>query len=113
VVGGEFSLYSEVSVRNGNITGYVKPLFKDMDLYDTNQDRDKKFLQKLKEGLIAAAAWILKNRDRGEVATKVNLSGSLDSPQFSTWEAMGGFLQNAFLRAILPGFEGADRTKRG
>ncbi len=91
-----FSLYSEVSVRQGCIRGYVKPLFKDLDLFDANQDRDKPFFQKLKEGLMAIGAWILKNRDRGEVATKINLSGRLESPQFSTWEALGGFLENAF-----------------
>lgn len=112
-VAGRFSLYSEVSVRHGSISGYVKPLIKDMDLYDASQDRDKPFFHKLKEGLMAAAAWILKNRDRGEVATKVNLSGTLASPQFSTWEALGGFLENAFVRAILPGFEGKDRSRSG
>jgi hypothetical protein len=112
-VAGRFSLYSEVSVRQGTVSGYVKPFFKDLDLYDASQDRDKTFFQKLKEGLMAAAAWILKNRDRGEVATKVHLSGPLESPQFSTWEALGGFLENAFVRAILPGFEGKDRSRRG
>jgi hypothetical protein len=105
-VAGQFSLYSEVSVREGNVNGYVKPLFKDVDLYDANQDRDKTFVQKMKERLLGAAAWMLKNRDRGEVATKVDLSGPLDRPQFSTWEALGGFMKNAFLRAIVPGFEG-------
>jgi hypothetical protein len=112
-VAGRFSLYSEVSVRQGSVSGYVKPLFKDMDLYDARQDRDKTFFHKVKEGLMAAAAWALKNRDRGEVATKVNLSGPLDSPQFSNWEALGGFLENAFVRAILPGFEGKDRSGSG
>jgi hypothetical protein len=112
-VAGQLSLYSEVSVRQGNISGYVKPLFKNIDLYDTNQDRDKTFLQKMKEWLFGAAAWMLKNRDRGEVATKINLSGPLDRPQFSTWAALGGFLRNAFLRAIRPGFEAQDRGKGG
>ena len=112
-VAGRFSLYSEVSVRRGGVNGYVKPLFKDMHLYDAKQDRDKPFFQKLKEALMAAAARILKNRDRGEVATKVNLSGTLDSPQYSTWEALGGFLRNAFVRAILPGFESKDDNKSG
>ncbi len=27
VVAGRFSFFSEISVRNGHITGYVKPLF--------------------------------------------------------------------------------------
>lgn len=106
VVEGRFSLYCELSVRKGYLNGYVKPLIKGVSFYDAVQDRDKEFLQKVKERLVGALAWILKNRERGEVATKVDLYGSLDSPQFSTWEAVTGFLRNAFLRAILPGFDG-------
>ncbi len=34
VVAGQFSFYSELSVRNGNVEGYVKPLFHNMDVYD-------------------------------------------------------------------------------
>ena len=112
-VAGQFSLYSEVSVRQGQISGYVKPIFKNMKLYDANQDRDKPFLQKAKEWLVGAAGWLLKNRERGEVATKIDLSGPLDRPQFSTGEALEGFLQNAFLRSIRPGFERAERGKGG
>jgi hypothetical protein len=112
-VAGRFSLYSEVSVRLGRISGYVKPLFQGLDLYDARQDRDKPIFSKLKEGLMAAAAWVLKNRESGEVATTVHLSGPLDSPKFSSWEALGGFLENAFVRAILPGFEGRDRSRNG
>jgi hypothetical protein len=107
VDGGQFSFYAEVKVRRGNITGYIKPLFKDMKVYDADQDRDKPFFQQVKERLIGGIAWILENRPRQEVATRIKLSGSLDSPQFSTWQAAAGFLRNAFMKAILPGLEEA------
>jgi hypothetical protein len=42
---------------------------------------------------------------RQEVATQTDISGRLARPQTSTWEAVLGILQNAFVRAILPGFE--------
>jgi len=32
VVAGQFSLYTELSVRSGTINGYVKPLFQKMDV---------------------------------------------------------------------------------
>ena len=48
---------------------------------------------------------ILKNFQRKEVATKVDLSGPIDSPQTSTTQAVLKLVQNAFFKAILPGFE--------
>ena len=42
VVAGSFSFYSELKARDGNIEGYVKPLFKGMDVYDRRQDRENR-----------------------------------------------------------------------
>ncbi len=41
VTAGAFSVYSELSVNQGKIEGYVKPLFKDMKVYDPRQDKEK------------------------------------------------------------------------
>ena len=105
VVAGQFSFYSELSVRNGNVQGYVKPLFQNMDVYDQRQDKEKGIFRKLYEGLIGGLSWILKNTPREEVATTVSVSGKLSNPQTSTLETIGGIIQNAFFKAILPGFE--------
>src|SRR5262249_61489998 len=51
VGGGVFSLCSEIKVRQGKIEGYVKPLFRDVNVYDDRQDREKSGLRKLYEGL--------------------------------------------------------------
>jgi hypothetical protein len=107
VVAGSFSVYSELSVRNDTVNGYVKPLFKDMKVYDKEQDRDKPFFRKLREKLVGGAAKLLQNRERKEVATKVDLSGSIESPESSTWQVIGRLIENAFFRSILPGFDEA------
>jgi hypothetical protein len=105
VVAGVFSLYSELSVRNGIINGYVKPLFKDMDVYDRRQDREKSVFRKLYEGMIGGLSVLFRNTPREEVATTVTISGKLSNPETSTWEIVVGLIQNAFFKAILPGFE--------
>lgn len=105
VVDGLFSFYSEFSVRNGEIKGYVKPLFKGMKIYDARQDSDKAFFRKVREALIGGIAWILQNRARGEVAASAQISGRIDDPEISTWEIVMGLIQNAFFKAVLPGFE--------
>jgi Domain of Unknown Function (DUF748) len=116
VVAGVFSLYSELNVRQGKIEGYVKPLFQEMDVYDQRQDREKNLFRKLYEGLVGGISSLLRNEPREEVATQTTISGDIESPQVSTWETLLRLVQNAFFRAILPGFErevsqGSDRRK--
>ncbi len=105
VVKGSFSFYSELTVKQGKINGYVKPLFRDMDVYDSRQDREKSLFRKLYEGLVGGLSSLLTNTPRQEVATQTTVSGDIESPQTSTWETVGRLIQNAFFKAILPGFE--------
>ena len=105
VVAGQFSVYSEMAIDHGTITGYVKPLIKDLDVYDTQQDRDKDLGHKLYEGVIEDAAALLRNAPRNEVATKAEISGQTKDPQTDTLEVVVRLIQNAFVEAILPGFE--------
>jgi hypothetical protein len=105
VTGGVFSFYSEIGVKNRQVTGYVKPLFKDIRAFDPEQDRNKSTGRKLYEHMISGVSKVLKNIPRKEVATRVDLSGPLDQPQTSTVQAIVKLVQNAFFKAILPGFE--------
>jgi hypothetical protein len=105
VVKGLFSFYSELRIKDGMIEGYLKPLFRDLQVYDEHQDRDKGFLRKMYEGLVEDLTSMLKNVPREEVATKTELSGQLEHPETSTWEAILRLIQNAFFEAILPGLE--------
>ena len=107
--GGLFSLFSEMSVKNGTVKGYLKPLFKDVTVYDPQQDRDKGMLNRIYEKTINALAEILTNTPRDEVAAKTDLSGTVDNPQASTWELVLTLFQNAFFDAVLPGLEGRVR----
>jgi hypothetical protein len=103
VVDGVFSFFTEVTVKHGKIEGYVKPLFKDVDVYDTDQDQDKRLAQKIYEGIVGGAMTVLENRPRNEVATQADVSGSLTNPETSTWQVVAKLIQNAFFKAILPG----------
>jgi Domain of Unknown Function (DUF748) len=105
VVSGIFSAFSEIHVHDNRIDGYVKPLFSDLKVYGKDKDADKTFGAKVKEKAIDVAAKILKNRPRKEVATVVDISGPIDSPQTSTGQVLVRLVQNAFFKAILPGFE--------
>jgi hypothetical protein len=102
---GSFSLYSEIRVKNDQIDGYVKPLFKNLDVYDRRQDKEKDLFSKMYEGLVGGMMGLLKNEPREEVATLADLSGEVENPEASTWQIIIKLVENAFLKAILPGFE--------
>lgn len=110
VVGGVFSLYSELAVKDRMVRGYVKPLFQDVDAYDRTQDRDKKAMRKLYERVVEGVSRVLQNRPRDEVATRADITGPLEHPKANTLQVVMNLIQNAFFKAILPGFE---RTARG
>jgi len=105
VAGGKFGLILEESVKDDRIDGYVKPFFRDMDVYDAAQDKDKNIFQKAYEGMVGGAAKVLENSSRNEVATKIDISGPASNPHTSTWQMIANSLQNAFFKAIVPQFD--------
>lgn len=105
VVGGVMSVYTQIRIKNGYINGYVKPLFKDVNVYDKEQDKKKTFFKKLYEGVVEGIADIFENRKEDRVATVVSISGPVSDPNSSVWQIIGKLWENAFIKAILPGFE--------
>ncbi|HSA85617.1 MAG TPA: DUF748 domain-containing protein [Nitrospira sp.] len=103
---GKFALFSELVVKNNRIEGYVKPLMRDVDVYDPEKDQDKALSQKVYQAVVGGVLSLLENRPRDEVATTSEVSGRIENPQADTWQIIGKLVQNAFFNAILPGFEG-------
>jgi len=112
VVGGLFSFYSELSVKDGYLRGYLKPLMKEVRAYDPEQDRDKTWGRRMYERLITGVSKILKNFPRKEVATRADIEGPVESPQTKILPVVGRAIRNAFFKAILPGFE-EEKEKSG
>ena len=109
---GRFSLFTEISVRDGVVDGYVKPLFRDVDVYDVKQDKKKNVLRQIYEGIVGGLSWLLENKPRDQVATTTRISGRLSNPETSTLDLTLGLIENAFFEAILPGLERSLETER-
>ncbi|MGC1676520.1 MAG: DUF748 domain-containing protein [Candidatus Binataceae bacterium] len=105
VASGTLSLYTQMGVREGEIHGYVKPLFSNLQVYSWEQDKRKPLTTQAYKLLIGGAAHVFKNRSTGNVATEVQLSGKVDQPNVSTWQAIVELMRNAFVQAITPGFD--------
>jgi hypothetical protein len=104
VAAGNFSLFSEIAVKNNRVEGYVKPLFSNVDVYEPAQDRDKSLGRKSTRRSWGASK-LLKNAPRKEVATVATISGPVEDVKAHTVEVVVKLLQNAFFKAILPGFD--------
>jgi hypothetical protein len=105
VTEGRFSLFTEIHVQNQRVDGYVKPFFKDLEIYDAGQESEQPLFQKLYEGVIEGIAEILKNESSDRVATKTDISGPIEDPEADTWQVIANLIRNAFFNIILPGFE--------
>jgi hypothetical protein len=104
VVDGELSVYAQFKVQNGGIRGYVKPLIRRLNVYDTDQERGKDVFHKLYEGTLDAATSVLENR-RDEAGTIVQVSGEVRQAHVDTWQAASNLIKNAFFQVVLPRFE--------
>jgi hypothetical protein len=108
VVRGLFTFYTELKVKNQQVNGYIKPLFREVKAYDRRQDSEKSLFRKLYEKLVGGVSRILQNRTpRKEVATKAAIHSQLGDggAKVNTVQALGNLVRNAFFRAILPGFD--------
>jgi hypothetical protein len=105
VSAGVFSLVTELHVRNGRISGYIKPLFKDIKVYDRRKDKGRGFGHKMYETLIGGVAKLLENRSQQEVAIRTDISEPVGNPETSTRQIIAELIKNAFFKAILPSFE--------
>jgi uncharacterized protein involved in outer membrane biogenesis len=103
---GEFSFFSEITIRNNRVQGYVKPIFKNMEVTDMRTPKQKSLFHKLYVGVVKVVVTkILKNRPRQQVATETDISGPLEGPRTNTLQTIANLIRNAFIQAILPGFE--------
>jgi Domain of Unknown Function (DUF748) len=107
--GGTVSVYSQIAVKNRRLHGYVKTLFDDVKLYGTERDRKRGFVTRLKERVLSGLAEMLENRKSDALATRTEISGTLDAPRANTGQILSGILKNAWFKAIVPGFDNATR----
>jgi hypothetical protein len=113
VAAGQFSVFSDISTKDGEINGYVKPMFANLEVYNYQKDKNTGILHQAKELAIGGASRLFKNSSTQQVASEIDLKGKLTSPDISTWQALAQVLRNAFIEAIIPGFDRAVASNAG
>ena len=102
---GWFDLVVELNAQHGFVRGYVKPLFRNLEVFDPARD-DGNLLNLFWQALVGAAADLLKNQPRDQVATVIPLQGELGNTRSDVMQTIGNLLHNAFVRAYLPRLHG-------
>jgi hypothetical protein len=101
---GEISIYTEAAAKDGKITGYTKPIIKHLKVLNWEKDKEKP-LKIAYEAVVEAVAWIFKNHNKEQLATKVDFEGNIKKPDIDIWELIGQVLKNAFIQALYPSLE--------
>ena len=112
---GWFDLVIEADAKEGLITGYAKPLFRNLDVFSLREDlKVDNALQAFWQALVGATAAIFKNQPRDQFGTLIPFQGDLSTATTTDLLAtLGNVLRNAFVRAYLPRLEGGQESVEG
>jgi hypothetical protein len=99
VESGRFNLYTELAVKDGKISGYVKPLLSNLKVVDWKEDKEKP-VQLVWESIVGFVAELFENQPKNQFATRVPLAGEISSVQSSFWPALWNIFRNAFVEAF-------------
>jgi len=99
---GTIDLFVEFDCRNGQLTGGVKPVLKNVKV----RPADKGFFSALKAWVTDVAIKLFSDRvpNRNAVATVIPIKGTLTGPDVQLWPAIFGVLRNAFVEGLTSGY---------
>lgn len=103
---GDFTM--QLAAKDGQLTGYAKPLFQDLQIFSWKQDvtQDKKNpLQLAWEAVAQGVTSLFKNHAKDQFATRIPISGRIDDKKLGTFKAIVNVLHNAFVKAYSPSLE--------
>lgn len=105
---GSGEVFVEITAKDGQMEGYIKPLFEDVNILSWQQDVSEQGdnpLQLLWEGGLGFIKTLLTNSGTDKVASRIEISGSIESSEIDSWQALGSLIKNAFAKALRTRFD--------
>lgn len=96
---GNLYLSSEIAMKDGEYTGYVKPLINNVAVIDLD-DSTTTFWRKAWEVVVGGVLEVLENQRKDQFATKVPLTGNVNDSDVGIWATIGNVFKNAFIDAF-------------
>jgi hypothetical protein len=103
---GWFDLVIELDAKEGQLQGYVKPLFRDMQIFSMRPLLEGDPVQFFWQALLGAGGLVFRNLPRDQFGTVIPLEGDVADPETNVIAVVVNVLRNAFVRAYLPRLEG-------
>ena len=99
---GTIDMFIEFDCRNGELTGGVKPVLKNVEI----RPGDKNLWTRLKAWAGDLAVKIFSDRvdGRNAVVTVVPIKGTLNGPDVQLWPTIFGVMRNAFVEGLTSGY---------
>jgi hypothetical protein len=109
---GWFDLVIEADSKEGQMTGYIKPLFRNLKVFSIGQDlSEDSVFQFFLQALMGGVTTVFKNFHRDQFSTLIPFSA--DATGATTTDILatvGNILRNAFVRAYLPRLQPSEST---
>jgi len=105
---GHGDVVIEAKAEKAKVTGYIKPLLRDVDVFDWQQDvenKNKGLFRSVWEALVGGTETVLKNQIKNQFATRVQLSGNVHQQNINGFEAFLQILRNGFVQAFNARYE--------
>jgi len=96
---GTFNLYSELVIKDGKITGYVKPLAQNIKVVNWEKDKENPF-NLVWQAIVGVVAEFFENQKEDQFATKVPIEGTLKDIKSGVWPTIWNVFRNAFVGAF-------------
>ena len=103
---GTFELAAEMAGKDGGFQGYIKPFFEDLD-FNNLEDREKNVFTRVWENIVGGLAWLVKNKPRDQVGTRIPFQGRFGDPEVGLWATISNLFRHGFVRAFNPTIEGS------
>jgi hypothetical protein len=101
---GTFRLVGEMAGRGGGFQGYVKPFFENVDFHNL-KDKDNGIGSRIWEHIVAGAAWLVKDKARDQVATRIPFEGKFGDAKVGLFATVTNLFRHGFIRAFNPTVE--------
>jgi hypothetical protein len=105
---GHGDVVIEAKANKGQLSGYIKPLLRDVDVFNWQQDvenKDKGLFRSIWEALVGGTETVLKNQGKNQFATRVELKGNVHQQNISAFQAFLQILRNGFVQAFNARYE--------
>jgi hypothetical protein len=112
---GWFDFVLEADAKEGQITGYAKPLFRNLKVFSLTEDlQEDSVFRFFWQALVGLATTVLKNQPRDQFGTLIPFSGDLSgATNTDILSTVANVLRNAFVRAYLPRLESGEQSVEG